>query len=334
MLRFLPLSAILCAIFASGCGESAAAGSGQESGGSSGSGGNGATGSGGSGGSGAVDAGGADAGTQCPDPAQLAEGEICLEAVEGRVTGSSGNTTVANVLITVCGARRCSNPVATGADGRFRNDVGFSVALRDYSTLTHGRPNRTSFYFQLPLDAPGPVIEVGDLPTLDLPATGPLLVVKTDNAGAPAQSVTSGDVTLEVAEGVRVLLDVEDVVEGENGKMFRALDVPQDQRDTFIDPSLGALALYALTPFEAGFDVEATGASASARLSFANRTSLAAGSAVEVLALGTYQYVDWITPAAFEPVATATVTADGTRIELDSGEGLRYLTWVALRAKP
>jgi hypothetical protein len=44
--------------------------------------------------------------------------------------------------------------------------------------------------------------------------------------------------------------------------------------------------------------------------------------------------LDWVTPAAFEPVANARVTADGTRIELDSGEGLRYLTWVALRAKP
>jgi len=330
MLRLVQVSAIFFALFALGCGEDTASGDGTPSGGSGG--GSGASGSGGGGGSAGAGTGGGDAGTECPDPAQLGAGEVCLQAVEGRVTDSSG-TPVPEVLTTVCGSRQC-NPGVTGSDGRFRVEVGFALALRDYSTLPHGRPNRTSFYFQLPLDAAGPVVQVGDLPMLDLPATGPLLVVKTDNAGAPAQSVTSGDVTFEVAEGVRVLLDVEDVVDGENGKMFRALDVPQERRDTFIDPGIGAFALYAFTPFEAGFDVEATGVSATARLSFANRTGLAAGSAVEVLALGTYQYLDWVTPAAFEPVAAATVTADGTRIELDSGEGLRYLTWVALRAKP
>jgi hypothetical protein len=316
------------ALLAYGCGQDSASSEGTASGGS---GGGGASGSGGGGGSGGG-TGGGDSGTECPLPAQLGAGEVCLEAVEGRVTDSAGNP-VPDTLTTVCGSRQC-NPGVTGTDGRFRVEVGFALALRDYSTLPHGRPNRTNFYFQLPLDATGPVIEVGDLPMLDLPATGPLLVVKTDNAGAPAQSVTSGDVTLEVADGVRVLLDVEDVVEGENGKLFRALEVPQERRDTFIDPALGAFALYAFTPFEAGFDVEATGVSATARLSFANRTGLAAGSAVEVLALGTYQYLDWVKPAAFEPVATASVTADGARIELDPGEGLRYLTWVALRDKP
>jgi hypothetical protein len=42
-------------------------------------------------------------------------------------------------------------------------------------------------------------------------------------------------------------------------------------------------------------------------------------------------YPDWVTPAAFEKVASAHVSADGSRVELDPGEGLPHLTWIALR---
>jgi hypothetical protein len=314
---------LVSGVVVSGCGTSGADNAAPSTGGSGAVGGAAGGGTGGSAG---------DAGVTCPDPALLSPGEICVEAVEGRVVDAQGNP-VADVLTTVCGARQC-NPGVAAADGRFRADVGFPLVLRDYSALPHGRPNRTSFYFQLPLDAVGPVIDVGDLPMLDLPPTGPMLVVKTDNAGAPAQSVTSGDVTLDVAEGVRVLLDVEDVAAGEDGKLFRVLDVPEDKRTVFLDASAGAFALYALMPFEAGFDIAETREPTTARLSFANRAGLPAGSLVEVLALGTYQYLDWVSPGEFEPVATARVTTDGASIELDPGEGLRYLTWVALRQKP
>jgi hypothetical protein len=52
-----------------------------------------------------------------------------------------------------------------------------------------------------------------------------------------------------------------------------------------------------------------------------------------VLALGSYLDVAWVRPATFEPVATARVSADGSRIELDAGQGIRRLTWIGLRPK-
>jgi hypothetical protein len=61
---------------------------------------------------------------------------------------------------------------------------------------------------------------------------------------------------------------------------------------------------------------------------------LAAAAPVEILALGSYTFPDWITPAAFEVVATGSVSSDGTRIEMDAGEGVPHLTWLAIRATP
>jgi hypothetical protein len=165
---------------------------------------------------------------------------------------------------------------------------------------------------------------------LELPQDGPTLVVNSDDIGAPAQEVTSGDVTLSLAEGISILLDVEDLIAGDLGKKFRALSIPEAQREWFVSAELGLTSLFALAPFEAQF-VDAARAPLKARLSFANTAALPAASAVEVLALGSYLFPDWVTPARFEVVARGTVTSDGARVELDEGEGVEYLTWVGIR---
>jgi hypothetical protein len=170
------------------------------------------------------------------------------------------------------------------------------------------------------------------LPTI--PPDGPTLVVKTDRVGAPAQTVSNGDVTLEVAAGVLVELDVEDVLAADLGKRFRVLAIPAERQARFAKPELGIRALYAFAPFESSFINESDESLAQARLSFKNSTGFAAGAAIEVLALGTYLYPEWIQTAAFVPVATAHVTSDGGRIEMDPGQGIPHLTWVGLRAKP
>ena len=83
-----------------------------------------------------------------------------------------------------------------------------------------------------------------------MPADGPTLVVKTDRAGAPAQTASSGDVTLDVPAGVLVELDVEDVLAADLGKKLRVLSIPAEQRARFAKPELGIRALYAFAPFE------------------------------------------------------------------------------------
>jgi hypothetical protein len=226
------------------------------------------------------------------------------------------------------------NPGLTDATGRFTIPVGLRLVPGDYSVQVHKRVDFSAFYFRLPPAAKGPVIDVGDVRSLPMPATGPELAV--DRAGVPAQSVTSGDVTLDVPAGIYVRLDIEsNLAETEHpgkGRAFRALKIPSSNLGEFVPPSLGVSALYALEPFECTF--EAAGVPdepVDVRLTFANSESIAAGTAIDVLALGTYIYPTWIPPAEFTKVAQGHVSADGTRIELDAGEGLPYLTWVAVR---
>jgi hypothetical protein len=131
-----------------------------------------------------------------------------------------------------------------------------------------------------------------------------------------------------------VKLDVEDVASDALGRQFRALSIPAAQRDAFADPKLSVTALWALTPFEAAIVDEATLAPALARLTAENTLGLPADTPVEWLALGSYLFADWVKPARFEVVATGKVSSDGARVEMDAGQGVRYLTWLGVRKKP
>jgi hypothetical protein len=304
---------------------------GSSSGGSGGSAGNGGTGgSGGTGGGALGTTGDPDAGERCtPGSAGPTASSVCLLEVRGRVVDEAG-APIPALVTSVCG------PICydgdTDATGAFSVRPGVHLELRDYSVTPHGRPNRAGFYFQLPIDSTASIIDIGELPLPAIPVDGPTLVVRTDRAGAPAQTASNGDLTLEVSAGVQIKLDVEDVLAADLGKKFRVLSIPADQRARFANPALGIRALSALAPFESSFITDRDESLALARLSFKNSAGFAAGTAIEVLALGTYLFPEWIQPAAFVPVATARVTSDGGRIEMDPGQGLSHLTWVGLRA--
>ena len=215
--------------------------------------------------------------------------------------------------------------------GAFEVDVKAHIDLSAYFLLVHARPEKAGFYYKLPTDAPDTLVDAGSRLVLTLPASGSELSVS--GSGAPAQSATSGDVTLDVPDGVDVKLDVEDVTAGPIGAEFRVLTVPDDERDTFVDPSLNVLALYAVAPFEATFLEKGSKTPAKASLTFTNTTGLAADTPVELLTMGSY-YVDQnLAPGAFGPAATGHVSSDGASITLDPGEGVTYLTWFALREK-
>lgn len=322
LLRVAGLVTVLfCSATLLGCGadrEGDAAGS---AGGASGAGGAGATGGQG---------GGAGQAPCNEEPASIPSGAQCVRQVRGTVIDDDGNG-VAALAVSVCG------PVcfygSTDSSGAFDVEVGAHIVGEAFSTLPHGRPNRTSFYFALPVWN-GDVVQMGALRVLDLPASGSPLVVATDQQGAPAQSGSSNGATLVVPAGVSVKLDVEDVAQGDLGKQFRALEVPAARRSDFVDPKLGIESLWAFSPFEAAFVSEATGAEAKVSLSLANSPGFPPGTKVELLALGSYLFPSWVAPAAFDAVATATVSADGARIEMDPGQGIGYLTWLGVRQKP
>jgi hypothetical protein len=243
--------------------------------------------------------------------------------VRGRIVAEDG-AGLEGVLVTVCG------PVCfygeSEAAGEFAVQIGAHLVPSMYSTLAHARPAAASYYHRLP-DAAGPLVEVGDLVLLELPSEGPLL----DLEGG-AQTVTSGEVTLEVPEGLRVRLDPEDLGAGDEGRAFRVRTVADELRDGFTAAPGDLDVLHALAPFEAWFQT-AEKEMGTARLSFAAAGRFPPGARVDVLALGSYLYPDWVTPAAFEVVATGEVSPDGSKIELLPGEGVRHLTWIGLRAK-
>ena len=288
-------------------------------------GGGGSAGAGGGGGGASGSGGSAGGDVPCSeDPADILPGATCVHSVSGRVVDATGAPR-GGVVSSVCGPI-CyygdSNP-----DGSFTVEVGAHIVLPEYSALAHVRPDGVNYYYQLSATEPGPAIDVGDLLVLDLPDGPPL------DTDGNAQTVTSGDVTLDLPDGIKIKLDPEDLAEGDEGKKFRTLKIDEQHWPGYaIDVPMGFAALYAFAPFEARFQ-NPDKSPTTARLSFANTTSLAADTAVEFLALGSYLYPDWVTPAAFEVVATGTVSSDGTTIELDPGEGFLHLTWVGIREK-
>ena len=267
--------------------------------------------------------------TSCSDDANSFP---CILHVDGKAIDEKGNAIQNMTLVSACGPTQC-NPGYTNDTGKFAIPVGLHINPDVYSAQVHVRPDKAAFYYALPKDAKGPGVDLGNLRVLDMPATGPKLNV--NRMGAPAQTVTSNDVTLDVPDGIYVRVDVESNVAGDHGKEFRALTIPGSFMPEFADASLGIKAMYALEPFESSFETPgAMAKNVNVRLTFANTAKLPSGSAVDVLALGTYIYPDWLKPATFEKVASAHVSADGSKIEMDKDEGLPYLTWVAVRPAP
>lgn len=256
---------------------------------------------------------------------------VCVTEVRGEVI-DEGDAPVSDVLMTVCGPGGCE-PDESDASGAFTIDVGFPIFVDDWSTIPHGRElGKLVYYFAFDAEEPGPVIDLGTIRLLDAPAGGAPLIVKTDDAGAPAQTVVHDGVTLTVPAGVRVNLDFDDVSLGDEGKLFRARAVPSAFMNEFVDPALSAAVLYALTPFDARFDLESDpGTDAKVTLSFTNTTGLAADTPVELLQLGSFIVGD-LEAGDYAVVATGAVSADGTTIEMDPGEGVTFLTWIAIRA--
>jgi hypothetical protein len=281
---------------------------------------------------GGAGAGGTGGGAPCSgDTEEYPPEAVCIERVRGRVVDDAG-AGLGEVLTSVCGPVAC-NPGESASDGSVVVEVGYHILPGEWSALAHVRAiDRAPFYFALPADAQGPEIDVGDLLALAMPASGPAVVTQTDGAGAPAQTVTSNEVTLDVPNGVQLWIGIDDVALGAAGKQFRALRVPDEHSGAFAEAALGLSAIYALYPFEAALRPEGQpGETALARLSFPNPANLPPDSAVEFLAHGSFVYLDWVTPAAFEVVATGAVTSDGLRIEMDPGEGVPYLTWIGIR---
>lgn len=258
-------------------------------------------------------------------------GALCLSTVSGRVVDERGDPTP-DLDVTVCG------PVCflgtTTDSGAFSIEVNRFVFVSEYSVQPHGSPTASTFYHQLPDVFEDGDVHMGTLPIVDLPSNGDLLTTKLDLQGglAPAQTVTSENVTLLLGEGTELRLSVRDALAGDEGRRFRARELEPEQTRAFA-PELPGARVFALGPFEADITGQQE-RQAEVSLRIENRHDWPAEAEVEVLALGTYLDPQWLSPSMFEFVGIALVSADGETIELPSeaeGPGLRHLTWIALR---
>ena len=254
---------------------------------------------------------------------------VCLQTVSGRIVDVQQQP-VAGQQVTVCG------PICfigeTQADGAFTISIDRFVLANEYSVQPHGRPSRSSYYFQFPDDFQGGDYDAGNLVAFEL-AEGEALITWRDDPSGPSQSVQSAGFRLEVPEGVQVRPDIGDLLLGEQGQKFAALELSEVDAVKF-DPFLEGKLTFALAPFETRFSsVEDAQQGARVGFSIENIENWPAESAVDVFALGTYLDAAWLTPAKFELIGQALVSSDEKTIVFTPDPeqpGLQHLTWVAL----
>lgn len=264
--------------------------------------------------------GAAGAPQRCED--DQAAGASCVLSVRGSVRDEAGSPFSARG-VSFCGASLCFNGDVQ-PDGSYAIPVLRHVDVTAYALLFHGAPGYESVTRPLsgaPVDG---MLSLSPLLALARPGGGPLFPDVT----SAEVTLEQGDVTVTLPAGTEARLDPAELAESVH---FSAHSIPLERLPELCGPVDGALAVYALAPFEAAL-VDVNGKPVRVGVSFKNRAGLAPGQKVQLLAQGSYVFPQWLTPARFEQVATATVSADGARVVVPVGEGPAYLTWLALRA--
>jgi hypothetical protein len=237
-----------------------------------------------------------------------------LEA-SGTVADLAG-TPLPGLLMTFCGPPQCygSKSDATGA---YAIPIGDWVLTGDFAIHVDGRPDHAVDYHRL---TPGePEVIHADLRTPELPPS----TVPLPPNGSPASEITVGDVTLQIATGTTFTLDIEDFSCGAAGRQFRVAAIPLASAPAYAALN-GVDAIYALAP---------SGAKPSSKMGVRvrNAAGLPASSAVDVLVLSDDYFSIPPTVGTLIPQAKAHVSADGTTIQTDPGEGIGEITWLAVR---
>jgi len=257
--------------------------------------------------------------TTCTDPPnQQPDGGVCLLSVSGKLVDEAG-APLANVPVSVCGSACFYGRAA--ADGAFTVAIRQHLQLSYYALDVDGRPDRLNYYVVLPTPTSGTVSFAAPLIDLLLPASGP--EIKLDGS---KQTLTAGDVTIEVAQDTQVMIDVEDEAIAPLGHQFRPVTIKDPKSLPFVDAAHPPDALFGFAPFEAEFSVKTP-------VSFKNVANLPAGAAVDVLAQRGLNGLVEPPPGIFARVAGAHVSMDGTQVTMDPGEGITHLTWLALVKK-
>ena len=256
--------------------------------------------------------------TSCTTPvAQRPEGGTCVLEAKGTISDLSGARLPGQVM-TFCGPVQCYGTKADDA-GVYDIPVGDYVITADYAIHADGRPDHAVDYHRLGPAAQPDVISF-DMKVPALPASH--VSLPPDDAGA-AQAITEGDLTLLVPAGTTWKLDIADYTLGAAGRHLRVAAVPLASAPAYAATN-NVDAIYALAP---------SGAKPSQKVgvSVKNATGLPASSAVDILVLSDDYFSTPPTVGTLLLAAKAHVSADGSAIQTDPGEGISEITWLAVR---
>jgi len=251
----------------------------------------------------------------CPIGVDAAAGEQCVLNVSGRVLDID-DTVVGNQLVTVCGLECFFG--RSDATGSFLVSPASFIPWGRYVVAIHGRPDHASAYVPLTMPVANDVAYDAPLRVPHYTDTGGL--IPTTALGG---SVTAGDVTLTIDPGTTLQFDIEDAELGPLGHSLRSVFVPLTSAPPFASEGR-VVQVHALAPFDLVADRPMG-------LRVANRASLAAGAAVEFVAMGIELFMDPVNAGHAIMVATGHVSADGATVSTDAGQGIRTVTWIGLR---
>jgi hypothetical protein len=264
----------------------------------------------------AGDDAGEEAAAPCSAPPSMRpEGGTCVLEATGTVEDLSGNH-LPHLVMTMCSPAVCYGSQADDA-GVYTIPIGDFIDTALYAVHADGRPDHAVDYHRLTAGEPE-VIDVDmHIPTLP-PST---VSLPPDDAGAAA-IVTVGDVTLQVAAGTTFDLDVEDYGIPA-GRLFRNVLVPLPSAPSYAAANDVAV-IYAMAP---------SGATPSVPMCVVlrNAAALPASAGVDFLVLSDDYFDNPPTVGELLVQATGHVSADGTTIATDPGQGIDEITWLGVR---
>jgi hypothetical protein len=143
----------------------------------------------------------------------------------------------------------------------------------------------------------------------------------------PGEASTSGDVTLTLAAAAFVEFDVLKFCSA-GEQAFRAVTIPLDAELVLpaVDPAMSFEMLFGLAPMD-------TAICPAAQLTVPNLAAWAPDAEVEFWLAGTNLMQEWAPYGGWGKVSDGVVSADGTTVSTNVGEGLPVLGTIAVRLK-
>jgi hypothetical protein len=252
----------------------------------------------------------------CTEPPDARpEGATCVLEATGNIEDLSG-APLDKIVMTLCGSQ-CYGTQSSANGAYVIAPVGAYLPTQNYAIHADGRPDHAVDYFRLTANEPSVITT-----TMRLPALPPSSVLLPPD-GAPASSVTVGDLTLVIADGTTFDLDIEDFSNGDAGRALRVAAVPLASAPSYATAA-NVDAIYALAP---------SGAVPSVKMGVVlkNGAALPASAAVDLLVLGDDYFSTPPNVGTLAVAAAAHVSADGQTIQTDPGEGIAKITWLAVR---